>query len=51
VYDAVKPIFRKKIDEHSTIGPVALAMKDSGFELLDQLVAIGRESELESVQS
>lgn len=42
VYDATKPIFKKAIDEHPVVGPAARSMKDSGFELLEQLCAIGR---------
>jgi len=42
VYNATKPIFAKAIKEHPTVGPVVEAMQASGFELLDQLIAIGK---------
>jgi len=42
VYRAVKPIFAKAIEDHPSVGPVARSMKESGFELLEQLCEIGR---------
>lgn len=43
VREAVRPIFKKAIDEHPTIGPLAVSMRQSGFELLEQLIAVGQE--------
>lgn len=43
VRDAVRPIFRKAIDDHPTVGPLTASMRQSGFELLDQMIAVGQE--------
>jgi hypothetical protein len=42
VYDAVKPVFARAIKEHPVVGPVAASMQQSGLDLLDRLIEIGR---------
>jgi len=51
VRDALTAHFRKVIDNDPRFAPVAASMKDSGFELLDQLIAIGRDADVEAVNA